>query len=143
LYGAGLHTRLKIKYRPAATRHEHVEHFIETLDDQELGGQLTLVRLSEAEVLEVVLRSRQHAKSHQKKSLHESHKSRQKTPTVSAPAVTTRVVHVVRPSRNDTDTESERAGSDAKGDLHKVYLPAVNDGSSIIPTDRVATLYHS
>ncbi|GMF39336.1 unnamed protein product [Phytophthora fragariaefolia] len=49
---AGMRAKLPIKDGSAAARREHVEHFIETLDDRELAGQLALLRLSDAEVLE-------------------------------------------------------------------------------------------
>ena len=39
-----------------ATRREHVEHFISTLDDRDLAKQLTLLRLSDAEDMEETLR---------------------------------------------------------------------------------------
>ncbi|GMF36341.1 unnamed protein product [Phytophthora fragariaefolia] len=62
---AGLRTRLQIKDGPPDVRREHVEHFIETLDDRDLADQLALLRIPDADTLEEVLRSRQRAKSSQ------------------------------------------------------------------------------
>ena len=41
-------------------RREHVEHFIETLDDRDLAKKLTLLRLMEADGMEEILRAYQH-----------------------------------------------------------------------------------
>ncbi|KAE8954139.1 hypothetical protein PR002_g32169 [Phytophthora rubi] len=65
---AGMRARLRIKDGDAKARIEHVEHFIETLDDPDLADQLTLLRLADAIQLEDVLRARERAKSRQKHS---------------------------------------------------------------------------
>jgi len=51
--------RAKILFRegPSATRREHVEHFIETLDDRDLAKQLALLRLEDADMTEDTLRA--------------------------------------------------------------------------------------
>ncbi|POM63068.1 hypothetical protein PHPALM_27695, partial [Phytophthora palmivora] len=59
---------LKIKDGNAKDRREHVDHYIETLEDQDLADRLTLLRLSDADDLEEVLRARERAKSRQKKA---------------------------------------------------------------------------
>ncbi|OWZ00962.1 hypothetical protein PHMEG_00027741, partial [Phytophthora megakarya] len=40
----GLRAKLQVKDGPLATRREHVEHFIKTLDDRDLADQLALLR---------------------------------------------------------------------------------------------------
>ncbi|GMF52127.1 unnamed protein product [Phytophthora fragariaefolia] len=62
---AGMRAKLPIKDGSAAARREHVEPFIETLDDRELADQLALLRLFDADVLDESLRARQRAKSRQ------------------------------------------------------------------------------
>ncbi|POM58857.1 LOW QUALITY PROTEIN: Hypothetical protein PHPALM_36443 [Phytophthora palmivora] len=62
---AGLRAKLQIKDGPEATRREHVEHFIETLDDRDLAYQLAILRLADADALEDTLRARQRAKARQ------------------------------------------------------------------------------
>ncbi|OWY97413.1 LOW QUALITY PROTEIN: hypothetical protein PHMEG_00032059 [Phytophthora megakarya] len=57
----GLRAKLQVKDGPLATRHEHVEYFIETLDDRELADQLALLRLTDTEDLKETLRARQRA----------------------------------------------------------------------------------
>ncbi|POM63045.1 hypothetical protein PHPALM_27726, partial [Phytophthora palmivora] len=57
---AGLRAKLKIKDGNAKDRREHVDHYIETLEDQDLADRLTLLRLSDADDLEEVLRAREH-----------------------------------------------------------------------------------
>ncbi|OWY93569.1 hypothetical protein PHMEG_00036986, partial [Phytophthora megakarya] len=70
--------RLNVKDGPLATRREHVEHFIETLDDRDLADQLALLRLTDAEDLEETLRARQRAKARQGKPHTRTNKFRQK-----------------------------------------------------------------
>ena len=40
-----------------ADRRDHVEHYIETLDDLDLAKQLTLLRLDDVNILEETLRT--------------------------------------------------------------------------------------
>ncbi|KAE9099351.1 hypothetical protein PF007_g15904 [Phytophthora fragariae] len=60
---AGLRARIQVKDGPSEIRREHVDHFIETLDDRDLADQLALLRIPDADTLEEVLRSRQRPKS--------------------------------------------------------------------------------
>ncbi|OWY97337.1 hypothetical protein PHMEG_00032158 [Phytophthora megakarya] len=60
---AGLRARLKIKDGSTKDRCEHVDHLIETPEDPDLADRLTLLRLSDADDLEEVLRARDRAKS--------------------------------------------------------------------------------
>ncbi|GMF56493.1 unnamed protein product [Phytophthora fragariaefolia] len=115
---AGLRTRLQIKDGPQEVRREHVEHFIETLDDRDLADQLALLRIPDADILEEVLRSRQRAKSRQSKTVFGSIKPRQKSPAAAAGTRVVRAVHVPEDS-SDSDDES-RSSSDE--DLRRVYL---------------------
>ncbi|POM61039.1 hypothetical protein PHPALM_30013 [Phytophthora palmivora] len=48
---AGLRARLQIKDGPSEVRREHVEHFIETLDDRDLADHLALLRIPDADTL--------------------------------------------------------------------------------------------
>ncbi|POM64180.1 Hypothetical protein PHPALM_20326 [Phytophthora palmivora] len=79
---AGLRARLQITDGPTEVRREHVEHFIETLDDRDLADHLallrTLLRIPDADTLEEALRSRQRAKARQSKAVYGSIKPRQK-----------------------------------------------------------------
>ncbi|GMF46701.1 unnamed protein product [Phytophthora fragariaefolia] len=115
---AGLRTRLQIKDGPQEVRREHVEYFIETLDDRNLADQLALLRIPDADILEEVLRSRQRAKARQSKKVYGSIKPRQKSPAAAAGTRAVRAVHVPEDS-SDSDEES-RSSSDE--DLRRVYL---------------------
>ncbi|POM74754.1 LOW QUALITY PROTEIN: Hypothetical protein PHPALM_8239, partial [Phytophthora palmivora] len=75
---AGLRARLQIKDGPSEVRREHVEHFIETLDDRDLADHLALLRIPDADTLEEALRSQQRAKARQSKAVYGSIKPRQK-----------------------------------------------------------------
>ncbi|OWY92008.1 LOW QUALITY PROTEIN: hypothetical protein PHMEG_00039158 [Phytophthora megakarya] len=88
LVSAGLRARLKIKDGSAKERREHVDHYIETLENQDLAERLTLPRLTDADGLGEVLRPRDRGKNRQKKAAFGSSKYRQKptSTTPSAPA---------------------------------------------------------
>ncbi|ETP05762.1 hypothetical protein F441_17709 [Phytophthora nicotianae CJ01A1] len=66
---AGLRAKLRVKSGSSDVRCEHVEYFIETLDDSDLADQLALLRISDDDALEEGLRARQRVKNRQ-----ESHK---------------------------------------------------------------------
>ncbi|POM72519.1 Hypothetical protein PHPALM_10752, partial [Phytophthora palmivora] len=106
---AGMRAKLQIKDGPGATRREHVEHFIETLDDRELADQLALLRLADAEVLEETLRARQRAKARQGKAHAGSNKFRQKY------------------AEGSSESESESSGSEPEDEYRQVYLAASTD----------------
>ncbi|GMF49079.1 unnamed protein product [Phytophthora fragariaefolia] len=113
---AGLRTRLQINDGPQEVRREHIEHFIETLDDRDLADQLALLRIPDADILEEVLRSRQRVKSRQSKTVYGSIKPHQKSPAAAAGTRVVRAVHVPEDS-SDPDEES-RSSSDE--DLRRV-----------------------
>ena len=55
---AATHAKIAIKEErlaTSATRREHVEHFIATLDDRDLAKQLTLLRLMDIDEMEETL----------------------------------------------------------------------------------------
>ncbi|OWZ13698.1 hypothetical protein PHMEG_00012925 [Phytophthora megakarya] len=124
---AGLCARLKIKDGNAKERREHVDHDIETLEDQDLAERLTLLRLTDADDLVEVLRARDRAKNRQQKAAFGSSKYRQKSTnfTPSAPAKQVRTIQI---QANDSgcDSESDRSGgSDSDVDSHrKIFLAA-------------------
>ena len=47
---AAIRAKIAIREGEPAARREHVEHFIDTLDDRDLAKQLTLLRLDDADV---------------------------------------------------------------------------------------------
>ncbi|OWY99562.1 LOW QUALITY PROTEIN: hypothetical protein PHMEG_00029415 [Phytophthora megakarya] len=127
---AGLRARLKIKDGNAKERREHVDHYIETLEDQDLAERLTLLRLTDADDLEEVLRARDRAKNRQKKAAFESSKYRQK-PTNSTPSAPAKQVGAIRIQANDSGSDSVSdgsGGSDFDVDSHrKIFLAASKD----------------
>ncbi|KAG4245622.1 hypothetical protein PC116_g6594 [Phytophthora cactorum] len=62
---AGLGAKLRVKSGQLDVRREHVEHFIETLDDRDLANQPVLLCISDADTLKKVLRARQRTKTWQ------------------------------------------------------------------------------
>ena len=76
---AAIRAKISIREGTPATRREHVEHFIETLDDRDLAKQLTLLRLNDADNMEETLRAYQRMEARQGKSLMGSNKFRQRS----------------------------------------------------------------
>ncbi|GMF52171.1 unnamed protein product [Phytophthora fragariaefolia] len=116
---AGLRARLKIKDGIPKDKREHVDHFIETLGDQEVADRLTLLRL--------LPRALGRAKNRQKKSAFGSNKYRQKAPANSAPAAAAKHVRAIQiqdPDSGSDDSGSERSDSDC--DEHRRIYTAAN-----------------
>ncbi|KAE9009262.1 hypothetical protein PR001_g15223 [Phytophthora rubi] len=107
---AGLRARLKVKDGGTKERKEHVDHFIETLGDPELVNRLTLLRLSDADDLEEVLRALDMAKSRQKKSAGGSSRYRQKASPSPAPAAPAKQVRAIQIQAPDSESDSRRIG---------------------------------
>ncbi|OWY97626.1 LOW QUALITY PROTEIN: hypothetical protein PHMEG_00031798 [Phytophthora megakarya] len=127
----GLRAKLAIKTGAPAALREHVEHFIETLDDRDLADQLTLLRLADGDALADVLRIRQRAKSRQGKAAAGSTKYRQKAPSappqaLSKPTRAVRSIHMAIDS-DSSESESDSGGSDLDQGRSQVYLAAVTD----------------
>ncbi|ETP54559.1 hypothetical protein F442_00762 [Phytophthora nicotianae P10297] len=116
---AGLRARIQVKDGPSQVRREHVDHFIETLDDRDLADHLALLRIPDAGALDEVLRSRQRAKARQIKSVYGSIKPRQKHPNATVP---TRAVKAVHAAETSSDSEIETCETDDDEDLHRVYI---------------------
>ena len=126
---AGLRAKLDIKGGPPSVRREHVEHYVETLDDRELADQLTLLRISDADDLEEVLRARQRAKTRQGRVLFGSNKFRQKAPVLPDRDHTKnqprRPLQVLRTtSESESEQESSSSGSEGENDLRRTYVAA-------------------
>ena len=75
---AAIRAKISIREGTPATRREHVEHFIETLDDRDLAKQLTLLRLDDADDMEETLRAYQRMELRQGKASMGSNKFRQR-----------------------------------------------------------------
>ncbi|POM70843.1 Hypothetical protein PHPALM_12666 [Phytophthora palmivora] len=116
-----LRARLQIKDGPSEVRREHVEHFIETLDDRDLADHLALLRIPDTDTLEEALRSRQRAKARQSKAVYGSIKPRQKNSSAAAPSASTRAVKAISDS---SESEEDSSGSDGEAGLRRVYLVA-------------------
>ncbi|POM63172.1 hypothetical protein PHPALM_27563, partial [Phytophthora palmivora] len=121
---AGLRARLQIKDGPSEVRREHVEHFIETLDDRDLADHLALLRIPDADTLEEALRSRQRAKARQSKAVYGSIKPRHKNSSAAAPFASTRAVRAVKAISDSSESEEDSSGSDGEAGLRRVYLAA-------------------
>ncbi|KAG6590560.1 reverse transcriptase [Phytophthora cinnamomi] len=120
---AGLRARLKIKDGGPKEKREHVDHFIETLGDQDLADRLTLLRLPDADEREEVLRALDRAKNRMKKSAFGSSKYRQKASATPAPAVPAKHVRAVQIQAPDSGSDSSSDGSDSDGDdYRRIYM---------------------
>ncbi|OWY95910.1 hypothetical protein PHMEG_00033957 [Phytophthora megakarya] len=127
---AGLRARLKIKDGSAKDRREHVDHYIETLEDQDLAERLTLLRLTDVDDLEEVLRARDREKNRQKKAAFGSGKYRQKIANTT-PSVPAKQVRAIQIQANDSGSDSESDGSGGSdSDIYshrRIFLVANED----------------
>ncbi|OWY96977.1 hypothetical protein PHMEG_00032608, partial [Phytophthora megakarya] len=126
-----------------ATRREHVDHFIETLDDRGLADQLALLRLTDAEDLEETLRARQRAKARQGKT----HAGLNKTESGAQTYVS--VLEECGSSTSDprgdsSESESDVNTSDQEDECRRVYLSEAKDreNHSITTTHRDGAADH-
>ena len=117
---AGVRAKLNIMGGPPNVRREHVNHYVKTLDDRELADQLTLLRISDADDLEEVLRARQRAKTRQGRVLFGSNKFRQKAPVLpdrdhnkNQPR---RPVQVLQ-ATSESESEQESSSSGSEGEI--------------------------
>ncbi|KAE9321917.1 hypothetical protein PF008_g17707 [Phytophthora fragariae] len=127
---AGLRARLKVKDGGTKERKEHVDHFIETLGDPELANRSTLLRLSDADDLEEVLRALDRAKRRQKKSTAGSSRYRQKASPSPAPAAPAKQVRAIQIQVPDSESDSSSDGSDSDRDEHRRFYLAASDEHS-------------
>ncbi|POM62438.1 hypothetical protein PHPALM_28410 [Phytophthora palmivora] len=123
---AGLRARLQIKDGPEATRREHVEHLIKTLDDRDLADQLALLHLADVDALEDTLRAHQRAKARQGKAHAGSNRFRQKATTTpqAAPPKTARAIQADRTTSDSSESESDTGGSGSEDELRQIYVAA-------------------
>ncbi|POM58656.1 Reverse transcriptase, partial [Phytophthora palmivora] len=115
---AGLRARLQIKDGTSEVRREHVEHFIETLDDRDLADHFALLRIPDADTLEEALRSRQRAKARQSKAVYGSIKPRQKNNTPG-----NNEGQQDQDQRNQDHSPSETGNNRAQQDRHDISSP--------------------
>ncbi|EGZ14996.1 hypothetical protein PHYSODRAFT_333269 [Phytophthora sojae] len=99
---------------------EHVDHFIETLGDQDLADRLALLRLPDADELEEVLRALDQAKNRQKKSAYGSRKYRQKAPATPAPAAPAKYVRAIQIQPDSGSESGSSDGSDSECDEYRM-----------------------
>ncbi|OWZ00079.1 hypothetical protein PHMEG_00028813 [Phytophthora megakarya] len=118
---AGFRVKLKIKDGSAKERREHVDHYIKTLEDQDLAERLNLLQLTDADDLEDVLRARDRAKNRQKKAAFGSSKYRQK-PTNTTPSAPAKQVSKLTIPESDGS-----GGSDSDIDSHRRIFFAANE----------------
>ncbi|POM64398.1 Hypothetical protein PHPALM_20077 [Phytophthora palmivora] len=113
---AGLHAKLKIKDGNT----KDVDHYIETLENQDLANRLTLIRLSDA------IWRRCYEPVNTKKAAFGSGEYRQKAANP-APAATRKHIRAVQIRSLESESES---GSDSDGDNHQqIYLAAEQDAT--------------
>ncbi|OWY93537.1 LOW QUALITY PROTEIN: hypothetical protein PHMEG_00037036, partial [Phytophthora megakarya] len=137
----GLRVRLKIKDGSTKDRREHVDHFIEILEDPDLADRLPLLRLLDADDLEEVLRARDRAKRRRKKTAFGSGKFRQNASNAarSAPAKQVRAIQI-QAIDFGSDTSDGSDVSISEMDSHRrIYLTAnqevapKEEGETIMP----------
>ena len=126
---AGMRAKVAFRDGSSATQREHVEHFIDTLDDRELAKQLTLLRVHDANTMEETLRAYQRMSFRQNKEPTDSNKYRSRSAATSAPiySKTPRAVKAIRVENEEIDSGSSSDGSDEEEFCRKVCVTTASD----------------
>ncbi|CAI5718029.1 unnamed protein product [Peronospora effusa] len=133
---AAIRAKILILEGTPATRREHMELFIETLDDRDLAKQLTLLRLDDADDMEETLRAYQRMEILQDKASMGSNKFRQRAAPApdqasSKPARAVRAIHI---ENGNSGSESESSGSKVEVNRRRVF-PAMTHAPAEKPRD--------
>uniref|UniRef100_A0AAV1TW70 Uncharacterized protein n=1 Tax=Peronospora matthiolae TaxID=2874970 RepID=A0AAV1TW70_9STRA len=110
-----------------AARKEHVNHFIDTLDDPDLSNQLLLLNVEDADAMQKTLHGYQQGRSRQWKVMMRSSKFRQKGNPGSAFSKPARAVRMVRTEDVSSDSGSDTCGSYLKDRLRSIHVTASTD----------------
>lgn len=125
----GMQAKISVKDGSPEGRKEHVDHFIEALEDRELANQLLLLRLKDADDLETTLCEYEKGQSRRGNAVMGSSKFRQKfspNPTP-APSKPTRAVRAICVENESSSSEMESSGSESESDLRAVYVANASD----------------
>uniref|UniRef100_A0AAV1VBW5 CCHC-type domain-containing protein n=1 Tax=Peronospora matthiolae TaxID=2874970 RepID=A0AAV1VBW5_9STRA len=120
----GMQAKIPVMTGLPAARKEHVNHFIDTLDDPDLSNQLLLLNVEDAEAMQKTLHGYQQGRSRQGKVMMGSSKFRQKGtqgPALSKPA---RAVRMVRTEDVCSESGSDTCGSDLEDRLRSIHVAA-------------------
>ena len=120
-----LRAMFKINIGSPKIQKEHVEHYIEIVDDPEWTDQSMMLRLADVEKLRKVLKACQKTKARRGKTLFGSRKFGQKVPApLDRPRdVSCRSVHAVRePTERSGSEGSSLENLDNVEDMRRVYL---------------------
>ena len=128
---AAIRAKIAIREGTPAARREHVEHFIDTLDDRDLSKQLTLLRLDDADDMEETLRAYQRMEKRQKKSSMGSTKFHQRSAVPDqASSKPTRAVRAIHIEGGNGISESESSGSETEVDQRRIFAAIALDQST-------------
>ena len=106
-----------------------MEHFIDSLDDQDLAKQLTLMRVHDANTMEETIHAYQRMSFRQNTEPAESNKFRSRSATAPAPVYpkTTHAVKSIRVESEERDSDSSSNGSDEEDFRRKVCVTTASD----------------
>ena len=124
-----MQAKIPVKDGLTEARKEHVDHFIEALEDRDLADQLLLLRLKDADALEITLRECEKGRARQRKATMGSNKFRQKlfsnaNPAPSKPA---RAVRAICVENEDSESGSDLSKSDSEQHQRAIYLANASD----------------
>ena len=126
----GLEAKIPVMTGSLATRKEHINHFIDTLDDPDLSNQLLLLNVEDAEAMQKTLHGYQQGRSRQGKVMMGSSKFRQKGTQGPALSKPVRAVKMIRTEDVSSESGSDTYGSDLEDRLRSVHVAATTDRRS-------------
>ncbi|OWY94846.1 LOW QUALITY PROTEIN: hypothetical protein PHMEG_00035308, partial [Phytophthora megakarya] len=121
---AGLRAKLQVKDGPLVTRREHVEYFIETLDDRDLADRLELLQLTDADDLEEMTTRESPPRENQCGNKQDPKAAPEPS---SASSKNTRAVRVIRVAEGRNESESDLSTLDQEDECRRVYLAEAKD----------------
>ena len=124
---AAIRAKISIREGTLDVRREHVEHFIETLDDRVLAKQLALLRLTDVDDMEEALHAYDRTETRSSKATMGSSKFRPRSgftsdPSPSKPTRAVRAIRVEESGSSGSDAESSESELDA--DRRRVCITA-------------------
>ena len=126
---AAIRAKIPIRDGSPATRKEHVNHCIGTLDDRDLARMLTMLRLGDADDLEETLQKCENMEVREAHASMGSSKFRQRVApqAVQVPAKPARAVRAIHVESESSGSDIESCGSDSEADRRNRYMATTTD----------------
>ena len=126
---AAIRAKIPIRDGSPATRKEHVNYYINTLNDRDLARMLTMLRLGDADDLEETLQECENIEVREAHASMGSSKFRQRVvpQTAQVPAKAARAVRAIHVESESSGSDIDSCGSDSDSDRRNGYMAKAMD----------------